>query len=198
MIFDWASSGPTALELALLEALKAALGNNVYAVETWEGSVADAFLAGRPIRLPAVLVSYQGGPFEPMGGDHYVQHAEVHTLILGRNLRDEAAARRPDGATDEVGTYALLQTVAGTLTGADLDLEGVGELVLLSMEPLEVGKGRDALGSAWLCRFAVELDFSRVPPEDALEEVDATYTAPKPEAEDDLDLVTDTIVLETE
>lgn len=188
------TTGLAALEAAVVAALQTALSGVAFAVETWEGDVADAFEAGRPMRLPAVLVSYQGGDFIPQGGDHYAHELQLHVLVLGRNRRGEGAARAPE-ATGEAptGTYAIVQTVLATLTHNDLGLGGVDELQLVSLDPLHTGKGRDALGSAWLVVFKTTSDLRDQPPGDDLEGVDSTYSDA-----DETEVATDIIDIEVE
>ena len=104
---------------------------------------------------PALLVRCPGGKFRPEGSAGHVLHLEIQVWIITRNLRSEAAARRP-GASGEVGSYWLMGQVYRLLTDLDLGLDGVGPVAPAELDSHQVKE--DQLVSTYVLTFTAEVE----------------------------------------
>jgi phage gp37-like protein len=124
-----AAAGLKALEDAIIDTLKSALGEQVETLESFQGDW-RASLRAKPWRFPAVLVMLgqsRGEQVTLRSGDLSL---DFMVLVMVRALRGEAEGRRRPG-----GAYELLEDVRLALWQQDLGLE-ILPCELLREEPL--------------------------------------------------------------
>lgn len=131
----------SAVEDAVLAALKETLGSQVKTLETYQGDWLNA-LQQESWRLPAVLVMLPQTRAEQVAARSYDVTLNLTVLVAVRQLRGEAEARRQEG-----GVYQILEGVRRALWHQDLGLELlplalVGEEALLNTQELVVYAAR--------------------------------------------------------
>lgn len=130
--FSW-----TALEDAVLAALKAEVGSQVKTLQTYQGDWLED-LRQEGWRLPAVLIMLRHSRGEQVATRSYDLTLDFAVLVAVRQLRGEAQARRQEG-----GAYEILAGIRRALWHQDLGLELlpfalVGEEALLNTQELAV------------------------------------------------------------
>lgn len=162
-----------AVEDALIAACRAALGTRVRTVESLPGDW-DEELFSRLFRaVPAVFVSFGGGPAGTGSTQNQATIDARWTLIACTgHARGEAARRRGD--SQQIGAYEMLMLVVPRVHG--LVVPGVGGLRLVDLANLYSGT-LDGKGLAvYVATFAMPLSFELVADEALLAPFE-TFTA---------------------
>jgi len=144
----------TEIEDAIINELKAKLTYLQTCKSLGEALTHDA--ADLAVRVPAAYVVYEGGRYDHvMSGtqDHFMNFA---VIVVAKNLRGEAEARRGQGATK--GAYDLLDEVRAALSN-----NAVG----LAIDPLlpvdETAIENTEKSAAYAIRFATRVRFTLNP-----------------------------------
>lgn len=137
---------------------------------TWEEARRDALK-----QLPAILVVYVGGRFEPRGRAGAAHVVEWHVVVAAKNLRNERRGRQ--GAGGEVGAYQMLRDVVRVLGNADLGVDGMGPLQARESQAVRMkGPGATTPGSGvYRLVFTGTLDLVAAAPPDSLETIQSEY-----------------------
>ncbi len=122
--FSW-----TAVEDAVLAALQAQISDKVKTLKTYQGNWRED-LRREGWRLPAVLVALEESRADQVGVSSYDLTLQLSILVIVRQLRGEAMARRGEG-----GVYEILAGVHQALWHQDLGLNML-PLALVKEEPL--------------------------------------------------------------
>jgi phage gp37-like protein len=107
--FSW-----TTVEDAVLAALQAQIGDKVKTLKTHQGNWRED-LKREGWRLPTVLVALEESRAEQIGVSSYDLTLQLSILVIVRQLRGEAAARREEG-----GVYEILAGIHQALCHQDL------------------------------------------------------------------------------
>jgi phage gp37-like protein len=137
------------------------------------GPFQDTFPSARQrgvvVRLPAILVSHQGGDIRHQGMSRWVHEARWGVTLCCRNLRSPSAALT--GTTGEVGVQDLLPHVMRLLAGQRME-GAASDLEPLGLEPLHVDQGQGYAEYGLV--FGCNVFFERVNDTVALEEIRLT------------------------
>lgn len=166
-------------ELAMIERLRAGLGQMVKEVSSYGGELDDV---GAIVRaLPAVWVTFLGIQSSAPVSTHknsFRVMGRFAVMVTAYNVRQEAAQRRGGPQLDEVGCNLIVRSVRRLLTRQDMGLP---------IEPLLPGRVRSLFSSRLneKAMSAYSCEFDTVWIEEALE----CGHWPAPEGDDDPDRV---------
>ncbi|MGC0153279.1 DUF1834 family protein [Chromobacterium vaccinii] len=145
----------TAVELAMVQRLRAGLGRMVTSVETYGGEFDEDNLAEVVRRMPAAWVTFAGiRATAPAGTSREKWRTEGSFVVMvgARSVRSEASSRHGGVDAREVGTNLLIATVRRLLTQQDLGLP-IRELAPGSVRTLYNSRLQTVAFSVFACEF---------------------------------------------
>jgi len=145
-------------------------------VRSFQGTLAQA-IDERSFRDPAFLVSIVAGDIEEQGSLQWEVELELLVTVRARNLRGNEYQANPSSTT-EIGTYQMVQDALRVLTGSDLDLDGLDELVPAGFELVKAPDNPDRGLSAYIVAFTTTAELRHVEPDQDLDTFGATYETP--------------------
>ncbi len=145
-------------------------------VSPFQGTLEQA-LEERSYRDPSFLVAVTSGEIRPHGPLNWEAELEIVLTARSRNLRGNRYQANPSSSS-EIGTYQMVQDALRVLSGNDLGLTGLDELVPEGFELLKASSNPDRGLSAYAIGFTTTAELRHVEPTDELETVRATYETP--------------------